>query len=196
MYWYKLQIKWDYKNKLLLQYTWPDSWSVAGHDWCLFVDVEECLMFIINASGPGDRGLEGQTLSDSCRVPCQIGWLTGAASSASSETRSLDGYSPENTHTPWPEFASELYRQSDRRLSAKLVPTFEDRRCRVVTVTDPYGRILGFLDRSRYFFFQVAPQLYSRGWLDPVPGPLLLRKSGSAGNRTRTCGSVARNSDH
>jgi hypothetical protein len=23
----------------------------------------------------------------------------------------------------------------------------------VVSVTDPYGRILGFLDRSRYFFF-------------------------------------------
>jgi hypothetical protein len=47
-------------------------------------------------------------------------------------------------------------------------------------------RILGFLDRSRYFFFQAAPQLYSRGWVDPVPDPLLLRKSGSAGNRTRT----------
>jgi hypothetical protein len=30
-----------------------------------------------------------------------------------------------------------------------------------------------FLDRSRYFFFQVAPQLYSRGWVDPVPDPLL-----------------------
>jgi hypothetical protein len=29
----------------------------------------------------------------------------------------------------------------------------------VVSVTDPYGRILGFLDRSHYFFFQVAPQL-------------------------------------
>jgi hypothetical protein len=26
----------------------------------------------------------------------------------------------------------------------------------VVSVTDPYGRILGFLDQSRYFFFQVA----------------------------------------
>jgi hypothetical protein len=26
--------------------------------------------------------------------------------------------------------------------------------CHVVSVTDPYGRILGFLDRSRYFFFQ------------------------------------------
>jgi hypothetical protein len=30
----------------------------------------------------------------------------------------------------------------------------------------------------------------------PVPDLLLLRKSGSAGNRTRTSGSVARNSDH
>jgi hypothetical protein len=29
--------------------------------------------------------------------------------------------------TPWPEFASELYRPNDRRLSAKLVPTFADR---------------------------------------------------------------------
>jgi hypothetical protein len=66
----------------------------------------------------------------------------------------------------------------------------------VVSVTDPFGRILGFLDRSRYFFLQVAPQLYSRGRVDPVPDPLLLRKSGSARNRTQTSGSVARNSDH
>jgi hypothetical protein len=28
-------------------------------------------------------------------------------------------------------------------------------------LTDPYGRNLGSLDRSRYFFFQEAPQLYS-----------------------------------
>jgi hypothetical protein len=70
-------------------------------------------------------------------------------------------------------------------LSAKLMPTFADRGCCVVTATDPHGHILGFVDRSRYFFFQVAPQLYSRGWIDPVPEPLLLRKSGSAGNRTR-----------
>jgi hypothetical protein len=35
------------------------------------------------------------------------------------------------------------------------------------------------------YFFKVAPQLCSRGWVDPVPDPLLLRKSGSAGNRTR-----------
>jgi hypothetical protein len=41
--------------------------------------------------------------------------------------------------TPWPQSASELYRPSERRLSAKLVPTF----C-----------------GSRYYFFQVAPQLH------------------------------------
>jgi hypothetical protein len=40
------------------------------------------------------------------------------------------------TNTPWPESASELYRPSDRSLSAKLVPTFADRGCRVVSVTD------------------------------------------------------------
>jgi hypothetical protein len=65
--------------------------------------------------------------------------------------------------TPWPESAIELYRPSDRRLSAKLVPTFSDRGCRMVSVMDPYGYIHGFLDQSRYFYFQVAPQLYSRG---------------------------------
>jgi CBS-domain-containing membrane protein len=53
--------------------------------------------------------------------------------------------------TPWSESTSELYRPSDRRFSAKLLPTFADRGCHVVSVTDPYGRILGFLDRSRYF---------------------------------------------
>jgi hypothetical protein len=43
--------------------------------------------------------------------------------------------------TPWPESASELYRPRDRRLSAKLVLTFADRGCHVVSVTDPNGRI-------------------------------------------------------
>jgi hypothetical protein len=90
-----------------------------------------------------------------------------------------------------PESESELYRPSDRRLSAKLVPTFAHKGYRVVIVTDSYGRILGFLDWSRYFFFQVASQLYSRGWVDPVLDSLLLRKSGSAGNRTRTTGTLS-----
>jgi hypothetical protein len=64
-------------------------------------------------------------------------------------------------------------RPSDSRFTAKWLPTFVDRGCYVVNVADPYGRILGFLDRSRYFFYQVAPQLYTRGWVVPVPDPLL-----------------------
>jgi hypothetical protein len=36
-----------------------------------------------------------------------------------------------------PESASELYRPSDRYLSAKIVPTFTDRGWHVVSVTDP-----------------------------------------------------------
>jgi hypothetical protein len=92
--------------------------------------------------------------------------------------------------------ASELYRPSDRRLSTKLVSTFADRRCHIVSVTNPYGCNLDFLDRSRYFLFQVALQLYSRGWVDAVQDRLLLRKFGSVGNRTRASGSVGRSSDH
>jgi hypothetical protein len=42
---------------------------------------------------------------------------------------------------------------------------------------------LDFLDRS-HSFLEIAPQLSSRGWVDPVPDPPLLRKSGSARNRT------------
>jgi hypothetical protein len=48
------------------------------------------------------------------------------------------------TLTPYSKPASELYRPSDLRLSTKLVPTFADRRCHVVSVTDslrPYSRI-------------------------------------------------------
>jgi hypothetical protein len=99
------------------------------------------------------------------------------------------------TKTAWPESMSELHWPSDYRLLAKLVPTFADRGSQVVILMDPYSRILGFLDRSHYFFCQAAPQLHSRGWVDPIPD-LLLRKSGSAGNRTWTSGSVARISDH
>jgi hypothetical protein len=46
----------------------------------------------------------------------------------------------------WSGSASEIYLPSDRHLSAKLVPPFADRGCHVVSVTDLYCRILGFLD--------------------------------------------------
>jgi hypothetical protein len=66
------------------------------------------------------------------------------------------------------------------------------RGCRAVSEADPYGRNFDFLDRSRYFFFQVVPQFYSWGWVDSVTDQLLLRKSGSAGQRTLTIRSQRR----
>jgi hypothetical protein len=51
------------------------------------------------------------------------------------------GYQKKKTkQTPWPYSASELYRPSDRRFSAELVPTLADWGCRVVTVTNCHGR--------------------------------------------------------
>jgi hypothetical protein len=101
-----------------------------------------------------------------------------------------------NHKEPEAKLYFELYRPSYRRLSVKLVPAFADRRCHVVGRTDAHSHILDFLDRSRYFSFQIAPQLCSQGWVDPVPDPLLLRKFGSARKRTRTSGSGGRNSYH
>jgi hypothetical protein len=36
---------------------------------------------------------------------------------------------------------------------ANLIPTSADRGCHMVSVTDPYGRILGFLDAVASFSF-------------------------------------------
>jgi hypothetical protein len=47
-------------------------------------------------------------------------------------------------------------------MSSRANYTIADRGCHVVSETDFYGRILDFVDRNHYFFFQVAPQLYSR----------------------------------
>jgi hypothetical protein len=58
-----------------------------------------------------------------------------------------------NLYKKLPYSGSELYQPSEGRLSAKLVPTyFADRGSRVARTMDPYGRILGFLDLSRYFY--------------------------------------------
>jgi hypothetical protein len=49
----------------------------------------------------------------------------------------------------------------------------------------PTANRLGFLDRSRYLFIQIAPHLSSQGRVQPVAGPLQLKKKGTAGNPTR-----------
>jgi hypothetical protein len=106
-----------------------------------------------------------------------------------------------STISIWNIYRSREYLKKQNKKFSGLSPqaNYTDRAtpacrrgCRLVSATDPHGRILGFLDRSRYYFLQVAPQLYSRGWVDPVPDPLLLRKSGNAGNQNRTSGSVAK----
>jgi hypothetical protein len=50
-------------------------------------------------------------------------------------------------YTPWPESENELYRPSDRSLSAKLMPTLADRGFKVISATGPSDRILRFIDR-------------------------------------------------
>jgi hypothetical protein len=60
--------------------------------------------------------------------------------------------------TLWFESASELYRPSDRHLSAKWLPTCADRKCHVVSVTDPSGRISRFSRQEPLLSYQVAPQ--------------------------------------
>jgi hypothetical protein len=103
---------------------------------------------------------------------------------------------PNKQETPWPESASELYRPSDRSLLAKLVPAFADRGCHVVSVTDPYSGIIGFLGRTRYFCFkkllncthEVDWTLFQTHYF---PENLVVPE-----NRTWTSGYVARNPDH
>jgi hypothetical protein len=89
-------------------------------------------------------------------------------------------YVTEKKKLIWPESMSKPHQPCNHHLSAKLVSTSVEKGCHMVSLTHPYGRILGFLDRSRYFFFQGAPQLYSWGWMEPVSDPLRLRKSGCA----------------
>jgi hypothetical protein len=60
----------------------------------------------------------------------------------------------------------------------------------VVSVMDPFGRISRFSRQEPLLFYQVAPQFVLTR-LRPTTF-----FSGSAGNRTRASGSVAKNSDH
>jgi hypothetical protein len=74
------------------------------------------------------------------------------------------------------EVSTNFLRVEDVAWSAQRIPTAVN---------------LGFLDRSRYFSIQVAPQLSSRGRVDPVPENLA-----GPGIEPGTSGSVARNYDH
>jgi hypothetical protein len=57
-----------------------------------------------------------------------------------------------------PQIEPKLKLNSEALVHERTIPTerpplvdFADRGCHVVSVTDPYGRIIGFLDRNRQF---------------------------------------------
>jgi hypothetical protein len=66
----------------------------------------------------------------------------------------------------------------------------------MISVADPYSCDLGFLDQSLLFLSSSSSIVLISVSGPSVPDPLVFRKFGSAMNRTRTYGSVARNSDH
>jgi hypothetical protein len=126
-----------------------------------------------------DRGTSHAS-SSSCNSPCgQRAWHGTAVSVKSSwghqhlkhdcryeiygviyYPKCLDGCVTPKNGTQWQQFVNDLYQPNERHLSTKIVSTFADRGNCVVSTTDPHSRIIGFLDRSRYYFFQVA-HLYS-----------------------------------
>jgi hypothetical protein len=65
----------------------------------------------------------------------------------------------------------------------------------VVRVTDPYGHILGLLDRTATFSFKYLLNCTHEAEWTPFQTHYFFFP-GSTGNRTRASGSVAKNSDH
>jgi hypothetical protein len=66
----------------------------------------------------------------SSRLGYLVPGIFGVSHFPPTQANELRGFTPQ----------SELYRPSDRRLSAKLVPTLADRGCRVVSERNPHGR--------------------------------------------------------
>jgi hypothetical protein len=151
----------------LLSYWWPcRMWRSAAQQ--IFTDVsEECVPSIMRFNKPA-RKLQAEYTQSRPLYPDPY-WATAR----SAATNKIDSVA-------W--------------VRERTIPT--GRPPLVGEVSANFYRILSFLDQIRNFFFQVAPQLYSRGWVDPVPDPLLPRKCVSAVNRNQTSGSVARNCDH
>jgi hypothetical protein len=75
-------------------------------------------------------------MRDSCHL------TAGAVSPAPMDCISVTQQTIQTNQTPWPESVNDLHRPSSHLLSAKLVPTFADSVCCVISVTDPYGCIL------------------------------------------------------
>jgi len=129
------------------------------------------------------------------QIPSTLRWQQNPAEGAltlltsSSTTRLFEKCLPWLSKYSGATALQDLGRQSGRRRSAKLVPTFPNRRVsRGQRNRSPRPLISVYRNWIATYFIQVAPQLASRGlrgWVHPVPDPLPLRKSVSAVNRTR-----------
>jgi hypothetical protein len=138
-----------------------------------------CVCHVISTA---EKELASQRWGSSCReaysnsVRLEIDWLSWNSTYITVFTISSVALSPRANYTDWA--TATCWRN--------LVPTFADRgvsrgqRGRPPTVVN-----LSFLDRIRYFSFKYLLIYPHKGWVDPVPDPLLLRKSCSAGNQTR-----------
>jgi hypothetical protein len=93
-------------------------------------------------------------------------------------------------------YAERDNRKRGRRLLAKLILTFVSKTVALSAQRIATAINLGSLERSRYFFIHVTPQLSSWSWVDPVPDPLLLRNLVAPGIESGASGSVYRNSEH
>jgi hypothetical protein len=84
--------------------------------------------------------LKGRAL-EQCQGDANSPFLDLLCKQNKQTSNKLHGLSQRANYT---DRATAACRQSDCQL-------FADRECHVVSVTDPYNRILGFLNRSRYF---------------------------------------------
>jgi hypothetical protein len=85
--------------------------------------------------------------------------------------------------TSWPVVRKRTIPTERPLLAAEVSANFSGEGVTWSAQRIPTDVNLSFLDRSRYSL-EIAPKLSSRGWVDPVPDPLL-RKYGSVRNRTR-----------
>jgi hypothetical protein len=102
----------------------------------------------------------------SCSIKCWVNAWVGVGSSRSNHLNGvklkLHGLSPRANYT---ERATAACRRSDCQLLRQLVPRNQ---------RDGSLRPYSLISRQEpLLLYQVAPQLYSRGWVDPVPDPLL-----------------------
>jgi hypothetical protein len=99
--------------------------------------------------------------------------------------------------TSWPYSSNELYRPSDRCLSAKLVPNFAGTACCMVSATNSHGHYSGFSRPEPLLFHSSSSSIVLTRLSGPCSRPPTSQKNlVEPGIEPGTSVSVATNSDH